>query len=89
MFAKKLGRVARLVLVLAVVFGGVGVAAGCVAESHTATPFGTLSTDWCSASCNTVFVAETKCVSVAADRPVFKFRSNLGKLLLLTSSRKR
>ena len=46
MFAKKLGRIARLVLVLAVVFGGVGVAAGGAAESNTATPFGTLSTDW-------------------------------------------
>ena len=47
MFAKKLGRVARLVLVLAVVFGGVGVAAGGAAEvHHTASPFGALSTDW-------------------------------------------
>jgi len=46
MSAKKLGRFASLVFVLAVVFGGVGVAAGGAAEAHTATPFGTLSVDW-------------------------------------------
>ena len=46
MFARKLGRVAGLVLVLAVVFGGVGVAAGGAAETHTATQFSTLVSDW-------------------------------------------
>lgn len=46
MFARKLGRVARLVLVLAVVFGGVGVAAVGADESHTATQFSTLVVDW-------------------------------------------
>jgi hypothetical protein len=46
MFARKLGRVAGLVLVLAVVFGGVGVAAGGTVESHTATSFGSLTIDW-------------------------------------------
>jgi hypothetical protein len=47
MFTKKLGRVARLVLVLAVVFGGVGVAAaGEAHESHSAAVFSTLIADW-------------------------------------------
>ena len=46
MFAKKLGRLARLVLVLAVVFGGMGVAAAGTEETHTATPFGALTVDW-------------------------------------------
>lgn len=48
MFTKKLGRVARLVLVLAVAFGGVSVAAaaGEAHESHSAAVFTTLVTDW-------------------------------------------
>jgi len=49
MFAKKLGRIAGLVLALAVVFGGIGVAAGGAGESHTAhtaTQFSALSNDW-------------------------------------------
>ncbi|WP_157437174.1 hypothetical protein [Actinoplanes subtropicus] len=47
MFAKKLGRVARLVLVLAVVFGGVGVATGGADQAHSAaTEFAALIVDW-------------------------------------------
>ena len=49
MFAKKLGRVARLVLVLAVAFGGVvGVAAagGADEANNGATTLTTLVVDW-------------------------------------------
>ena len=48
MFTRKLGRVARLVLVLAVALGGVGVAAaaGEAHETHNAAVFTTLITDW-------------------------------------------
>jgi len=47
MFAKKLGRFARLVLVLAVAVGGVGVAAAAGAdETHSATVFSVLVSDW-------------------------------------------
>jgi hypothetical protein len=46
MFARKLGRVAGLVLVLAVVFGGVGVAAGGAGETNSATQFSALIADW-------------------------------------------
>jgi len=48
MFTRKLGRVARLVLVLAVAFGGVGVAAaaGEAHVTHNAAVFTTLITDW-------------------------------------------
>ncbi len=46
MFARKLGRVAGLVLVLAVVFGGVGAAAGNADESKSAVQFSTLSIEW-------------------------------------------
>ena len=49
MFAKKLGRIAGLVLALAVVFGGISVTAGGAGASHTAqtaTQFSALSNDW-------------------------------------------
>jgi len=47
MFAKKLGRIAGLVLALAVVFGGVGVAAGAADEhSSNAVQVSTLIMDW-------------------------------------------
>ena len=49
MFATKLGRIAGLVLALAVVFGGIGATAGGTGASHTAhtaTQFGALSNDW-------------------------------------------
>ena len=46
MFARKLGRFAGLVLVLAVVFGGVGVAAGGTDETNTATQYTSLIADW-------------------------------------------
>jgi hypothetical protein len=52
MFAKKLGRVAGLVLALAVVFGGVGMAAGHANEStghateSSAVQFSTLINEW-------------------------------------------
>jgi len=54
MFAKKLGRVAGLVLALAVVFGGVGMAAGHADEStaghanesSSAVEFSTLVVEW-------------------------------------------
>jgi hypothetical protein len=46
MFAKKLGRVARLVLVLAVAFGGLGVAAAGTPETQSATQFASLTIDW-------------------------------------------
>ena len=46
MFAKKLGRVARLVLVLAVAFGGLGIAAAGTQETQSATEFSSLSIDW-------------------------------------------
>jgi hypothetical protein len=51
MFAKKLGRVAGLVLALAVVFGGVGIAAGHAHESKShesksAVQYSTLINEW-------------------------------------------
>jgi hypothetical protein len=46
MFAKKLGRVAGLVLALAVVFGGVGLAAGHAHESKSAVQLSTLINEW-------------------------------------------
>jgi hypothetical protein len=46
MFAKKLGRMARLVLVLAVAFGGLGVAAAGAPETQGATQFSNLTIDW-------------------------------------------
>ena len=46
MFAKKLGRVAGLVLALAVVFGGIGVAANHANESKSAVVFTTLVNEW-------------------------------------------
>jgi hypothetical protein len=46
MFAKKLGRVAGLVLALAVIFGGVGAAVGGADESNTAVQVSTLILDW-------------------------------------------
>ncbi|MCU7723207.1 hypothetical protein ODJ79_05735 [Actinoplanes sp. KI2] len=46
MFARKLGRVAGLVLVLAVVFGGVGIAGGTAEQNHTAVAVGSLTVDW-------------------------------------------
>ena len=46
MFAKKLGRVAGLVLALAVVFGGVGIAAGHANDSAGAVQFSTLVNEW-------------------------------------------
>src|SRR5205809_5049772 len=53
---------------------------------------GSTSADGCSASCNTTFVALTNAEPESVDlryrgAPVFKFRSNRGKLLLETSSR--
>jgi len=46
MFAKKLGRIAGLVLALAVIFGGVGAAAGGADESTNAVQYSTLIMDW-------------------------------------------
>jgi len=49
MFGTKLGRIAGLVLALAVVFGGIGVTAegaGASHTAHTAIQFSTLTNDW-------------------------------------------
>src|SRR5215469_5945993 len=48
---------------------------------------GITSAEGCSVSCRIVFVAETNSRLVACSAPVFKLRSNRGKLLLETSSR--